>query len=65
MNYTDLGLAIDRDPKTISITVKGNTNPKVETAALICFTLHLPPMISEKLMEVLSGIFLLAAKKCL
>lgn len=53
MNYTDLGLEIDRDPKTISRTVKGTTTPKVETAALICFALHLPPMISEKLMEVL------------
>jgi len=53
MNYTDLGLEIDRDPKTISRTVKGETNPKVETAALICFGLHLPPTISEKLMIVL------------
>lgn len=53
MNYTDLGLEIDRDPKTISRIVKGTTTPKVETAALICFALHLPPMISEKLMEVL------------
>ncbi len=53
MNYTDLGLEIGRNPKTISRTVKGETAPKVETAALICFALHLPPMISEKLMEVL------------
>lgn len=53
MNYTDLGIEIDRDPKTISRTVKGETNPKVETAALICFGLHLPPTISEKLMIVL------------
>ncbi|ETA80560.1 ImmA/IrrE family metallo-endopeptidase [Youngiibacter fragilis] len=53
MNYTDLGLEIDRDPKTISRTVKGETNPKVETAALICFGLNLPPVISMKLMEVL------------
>ena len=53
MNYTDLGLEIDRDPKTISRTVKGETAPKVETAALICFGLHLPPVISEKLMAVL------------
>ena len=54
MNYTDLGLEIDRDPKTISRTVKGETTPKVETAALICFGLHLPPILSEKLMEVLN-----------
>lgn len=53
MNYTDLGDAIDRDPKTISRTVKGDTTPKVETAALMCFGLNLPPVISEKLMAVL------------
>lgn len=53
MSYTDLGLEIDRDPKTISRTVNGLTSPKVETAALICFGLHLPPIISEKLMSVL------------
>lgn len=53
MSYTDLGLEIDRDPKTISRTVKGKTSPKVETAALICFGLNLPPIISEKLMSVL------------
>lgn len=52
MNYTDLGLEIERDPKTISRTVKGSTKPKVKTAALICFGLHLPPIISDKLMEV-------------
>ena len=53
MKYMDLGDAIDRDPKTISRTVKGETTPKVETAALICFGMHLPPCISFKLMEVL------------
>jgi hypothetical protein len=53
MNYTELGFEIDRDPKTISRTVKGETTPKVETAALICFGLHLPPIVSEKLMAVL------------
>lgn len=53
MKYTDLGDAIDRDPKTISRTVKGITKPTPETGALICFGLHLPPMISSKLMEVL------------
>lgn len=53
MKYTDLGDAIDRDPKTISRTVKKETAPKVETAALICFGLHLPPSISFKLMKVL------------
>lgn len=53
MNYTDLGLAIDRDPKTISRTLKSTTKPTPETGALICFGLHLPPMISTKLMDVL------------
>ena len=54
MKYTDLGDAIDRDPKTISRTVKGSTNPSVETAVLICFGMNLPPVISEKLLEVLN-----------
>ena len=53
MKYTDLGDKIDRDPKTISRTVKGTTAPKVETAVLICFGMNLPPVISEKLLEVL------------
>jgi hypothetical protein len=52
-NYTELALEIDRNPETISRTVKGKTNPQVETAALICFGLHLPPVISQKLMAVL------------
>lgn len=54
MKYTDLGDAIDRDPKTISRTVKGITNPSVETAVLICFGMNLPPVISEKLLDVLN-----------
>ena len=48
MKYTDLGDAIDRDPKTISRTVRRETAPKVETAALICFGMNLPPTISLK-----------------
>lgn len=54
MKYTELGDAIDRDPKTISRTVNRDTSPDLTTAALICFGLHLPPIVSEKLMEVLS-----------
>lgn len=54
MKYTDLGVAIDRDPKTISRTIRGETAPSVETAALICFGLQLPPILSEKLLEVLN-----------
>lgn len=53
MTYTDLGDAIDRDPRTISRTVKKKTIPTVETGALICFGLHLPPAISFKLMAAL------------
>ena len=53
MKYTELGDAIDRDQKTISRTVKGQTAPSIETVVRICFGLHLPPTISEKLMEVL------------
>lgn len=53
MKYTELGDAIDRDPKTISRTVNGQTAPSVETVVRICFGLHLPPTISEKLLEVL------------
>lgn len=53
MDYTSLGAEIEVAPKTISRTVKGETTPKVETAALICFGLNLPPTISEKLMSVL------------
>lgn len=52
MKYTELGDAIDRDPKTISRTVSGQTVPSVETVVRICFGLHLPPTISEKLLEV-------------
>lgn len=53
MKYTELGKAIKRDPKTISRTVHRKTSPDVTTAALICFGLHLPPILSEKLMDVL------------
>jgi len=53
MKYTDLGDAINRDPKTISRTVKSTTKPSVETAVLICFGMNLPPVISEKLLDVL------------
>lgn len=53
-NYTELGLEIDRNPKTISRIAKGETSTTVETAALICFGLHLPPVISDKLLSVLN-----------
>lgn len=53
MKYSNLGDAIDRDAKTISRTVKGTTNSSVEMAVLICFGMNLPPVISEKLLDVL------------
>lgn len=54
MKYTELADAIDINERTIRRTVKGETTPKVETAVRICFALHLPPSITEKLLEVLN-----------
>ena len=54
MKYTELGDAIDLNEKTIRRTVKGETDPKIETAVRICFGLNLPPVLSEKLLEVLN-----------
>lgn len=51
-NYTELAYDIDRDPKTISRIVKGTHTPSLDTAVLICFALNLPPIISEKLLDV-------------
>lgn len=53
MKYTDLGDLIERNPKTISRIVKGETDPNLNTAVLICFGMNLPPVISEKLLDVL------------
>ena len=53
MNYTELAAEIGVNEKTVRRTVKGETTPKPENGALICFALHLPPMLSEKLLEVL------------
>ena len=52
MKYTELGDEIDRDPKTISRIAKGEKTT-LETAALICLGLHLPPSIGLRLMEVM------------
>ena len=54
MKYTELADAIDLSERTIRRTVSGETTPRVENAVRICFALHLPPAISEKLLEVLS-----------
>lgn len=53
MDYTTLGAEIDIDPKTISRNVNGQTTPKLGTAALICFGLNLPPMLSDRFLDVL------------
>ena len=53
MDYTELGAAIDRDPKTISRIVKSTNQPSPETAVLICLGLNLPPSISARLLQVL------------
>ena len=52
MKYTELGDLIDRNPKTLSRIVKGETEPGRNTLLLICFGLNLPPIISSKLLEV-------------
>lgn len=54
VKYTELADAIDLNERTIRRTVSGETTPRVENAVRICFALHLPPAISEKLLEVLS-----------
>ena len=53
MKYTELADMIEMSDRTVRRTVRGKTEPKVETAFLICIALHLSPVISEKLMEVL------------
>lgn len=52
VKYTELGKTIDRDPKTLSRIVKGETEPSQDTLILICFGLPLPPVISDKLLDV-------------
>ena len=51
--YAQLGVDVDRNPETISRTVRGLTQPETETVVLICIGLHLPPVISTKLLEVM------------
>ncbi len=53
MNYTELAKEIGVNERTIRRTVNGETTPKVENGALICFALHLPPLLSDKLLNVL------------
>ena len=53
MNYTELAKEIGVNERTIRRTVNGETTPKVENGVLICFALHLPPLVSDKLLHVL------------
>jgi hypothetical protein len=53
MSYAELATAIDRSDRTIRRTVSGTTQPNTETAVLICLGLNLPPLISNRLLEVL------------
>lgn len=52
MKYTTLADAIDINEKTVSRIVNGENTPKFETVIRICFALHLPPIISDKLLDV-------------
>jgi len=52
MKYTELADAIDVDERTIRRIKDGDNTPKLNTAIRICFGLKLPPLISEKLLDV-------------
>ena len=52
MTYTELADAIDINEKTVSRIIKGKNRPKFETVIRMCFALNLPPIISEKLIDV-------------
>ena len=53
MEYKKLSKIIHINEKTIRRIANGETTPKVENAVRICLGLHLPPIISEKLLDVL------------
>ncbi|OQB53190.1 MAG: hypothetical protein BWX97_00821 [Firmicutes bacterium ADurb.Bin146] len=52
MKCTELADAIDVDERTIRRIKDGDNAPKFTTAIRICFALKLPPMLSEKLLDV-------------
>ncbi len=52
MKYTELADAIDISERTVRRIVNGDNTPELKTAVRICFGLKLPPLISEKLLEV-------------
>jgi len=52
MKYTELADSIDINARTVSRIAHGENAPELKTAVRICFALRLPPMISEKLLDV-------------
>ena len=55
MKQNELAIKIGCNERTIGRIISGETKDvKVETGVLICFALHLPPIISRKLLEVLN-----------
>ena len=52
MKYTELADAIDISERTVRRIVNGENTPELKTAVRICFGLKLPPLISEKLLDV-------------
>ena len=52
IKYTELADAIDISERTVRRIVNGENTPELKTAVRICFGLNLPPLISEKLLDV-------------
>ena len=53
LTYTALADITKLSERTIRRTVNGETTPKPENGVLICLGMHLPPIISTKLLNVL------------
>ncbi len=52
MKYNELALLIGVNERTIRRIVNGENTPELKTAVKICFALRLPPLISDRLLEV-------------
>lgn len=52
LKCTELADAIDINERTVRRIVNGENTPELKTAVRICFGLKLPPLISEKLLDV-------------
>lgn len=52
MKCTELADAIDISERTVRRIVNGDNTPELKTAVRICFGLKLPPILSDKLLEV-------------